>query len=287
MAMTACKTFLDENPGPRYNVLVVDDEEDIRKVTKLCLKSMTYMGYPVKVTEAASKAEAIELLKDNLGHPYCCALIDVVMESDHAGLELVDYIRKDIGNNAISIYLRTGQPGQAPEREVMEKQNIDGYVLKTDLTDEKLYSITLASIKSTLRAFPYVNGMNQLGLFSYGAYQKDAFLNRVDVAYKFADRLADKPGPAPGHYFSVFGKEYSSGTGSMITKDMIGEIMATPPVQTGGPIEYRCYKEVHVVSSSVSGVVYAGHTIDWTPEWKNTFISMFQIFDFFVMSSRH
>lgn len=244
------------------------------------------MGYPVKVTEAASKAEAIELLKNNLGHPYCCALIDVVMESDHAGLELVEYIRNDIKNNALNIYLRTGQPGQAPERQVMEKHNIDGYVLKTDLTDEKLYSITLASIKSTLRAFSYVNAVNQLGLFSYGAYQKDAFLARVDMAYKFADQMSDKPGPAPGHWFKVFDRKYNSGTGKDINDEIIGELMAQPVERQQGPIEYRTYKEFHMLTSSVSGTMYVGHHILWIEEWRQIWVLFFQLFDHFIMQSR-
>jgi len=284
---TACDKFLEEQPGPRYNVLVVDDEEDIRSVTKLCLKSMKYMGSPVRVTEAASKAEAIELLKNNLGHPYCCALVDVVMESDHAGLELVDYIRKDINNQAMAIYLRTGQPGQAPEREVMEKHNIDGYVLKTDLTDEKLYSITLAAIKSTLRAFSTTNAMNQLSLFAYGAYHKEQFMARVDMAYKFADQLSDKPAFAPGHYFSVFGKKYSSGTGKAFTDDIVGELMMTAPVKVAGPIEYRTYKEFHMLTSQQSGAMYVGHHIKWPEEWKETWTLFFQLFDHFVMASRN
>lgn len=282
----AMDKFLEEQPTPRYNVLVVDDEEDIRKVTKLCLKNMTYMGYPVKVTEAASKAEAIELLKTNLGHPYCCALIDVVMESDHAGLELVEYIRNDIKNNALNVYLRTGQPGQAPERDVMEKHNIDGYILKTDLTDEKLYSITLASIKSTLRAFSYVNAVNQLSMFRFGTYRKDTFLTQVDMAYKFADQMADKPGPFPGHWFKVFDKKYNSGTGKDVTDDIVAELSALPPALSQGPIEYRTYKEFHMLSSKVSGTTYVGHHIQWIEEWREIWVLFMQLFDQFIMQSR-
>lgn len=278
--------FIENAPPLQYNVLVVDDEEDVRAVTKLCLKSMKYKGTPVKVTEAASKAEAIELLKNNYGHSYVCAIVDVVMESDHAGLELVTHIRETLGNNSMSIFLRTGQPGQAPEREVMEKLGIDGYVLKTELTDDKLYTMTLASIKSTLRAWPYENAIGQLGLFRFGTYEKEAFMKQVDLAYSLADKLADKTSFASGHYFYCLGKTYSSGTGKMIDDATREQHLALPPMDTSGPCEYRCYKTTHSVYSKVSGCCWVGNVIEFTPEWISTWMTFFQIFDHFIMGTK-
>lgn len=278
--------FLDNAPPLQYNVLVVDDEEDVRSVTKLCLKGMKYKDTPVKVTEAASKAEAIELLKNNYGHVYVCAIVDVVMESDHAGLELVEHIRKTLNNNSMSIFLRTGQPGQAPEREVMEKLGLDGYVLKTELTDDKLYTMTLASIKSTLRAWPYENAVGQLGLFRYGAYEKAAFMKQVDAAYALADKLADKASFASGHYLYCLGKTYSSGTGKMIDDAMREQHLQLAPTASSGPIDYRCYKTTHSFTSKVSGTTWVGQVIEFTPEWIETWMTFFQIFDMFVMQTK-
>lgn len=286
MSMAACDKFMADQPAPCFNVLVVDDEEDVRKVTKLCLKGMTYKGVPVKVTEAASKAEAIELVKNNLGHPYVAAIVDVVMESDHAGLEFVEYVRNDIGNKSMAVYLRTGQPGQAPEREVMEKMELDGYVLKTELTDEKLYSITLAAIKSTLRSWSYENAMGQLGIFSFGYYQKETLLKRIDAAYKLADQLCEKPSFAPGHYYSVFGKKYSSATGKNFNDGMIDELMALPVKASRGTIEYRTYKNLHILTSQVTESIYVGHHIEWPESWIPTWLTFFQIFDHFIVNTR-
>jgi CheY-like chemotaxis protein len=280
--------FLDGSPGLQYNVLVVDDEADVRSVTKLCLKNMKYKGVPVKVTEADSKAAAIELVQNNLGHPYVAAIVDVVMESDHAGLELVDYIRNTIMNKSMSIFLRTGQPGQAPERDVMEKMEIDGYVLKTELTDEKLYSMTLASIKSTLRAWPYENALGQLSIFKFGCYERTKFIAQVDMLYELADRLADGPKSsfAPSHFFLCMGKKYSSGNGKMITDETIGEMLAQPVDHESGPVQYRTYKELHQLYSQVSGTMWMGHCIEWTMEWKNAWTTFFQLFDHFVMTTK-
>src|SRR4051812_29114405 len=97
-----------------WNVLVVDDEDDVIMVTKLALKRMTLYGLPIKIHTASSKAEAIEWLKTNPeAKALHMAIVDVVMETDLAGLELCEHIRKVEKNMLTRIVLRTGQPGKA------------------------------------------------------------------------------------------------------------------------------------------------------------------------------
>ncbi len=54
-------------------------------------------------------------------------LLDVVMEEDTTGLEVVKYIREKLENRFVRIILRTGQPGQAPERQVTMEYDINDY----------------------------------------------------------------------------------------------------------------------------------------------------------------
>ena len=74
-----------------WNILVVDDEQDVLAVTRLALRGVTVYGLPVKIHTAAGKPEAIELLKGPLTLQgssesiVAVALVDVVMESDQAG----------------------------------------------------------------------------------------------------------------------------------------------------------------------------------------------------------
>ena len=65
-------------------------------------------------------------------------LLDVVMETDDAGLRLVSYVREQMGNSDLQIVLRTGQPGMAPEREVIAGYDINGYLLKTEMIAQRL-----------------------------------------------------------------------------------------------------------------------------------------------------
>lgn len=134
-------------PAPEtWKVLVVDDEEDIHAVTRLALKAFTIEGRPLIFLHAYSAAEARQVMQE---HPdLAVILLDVVMENNHAGLELVEFIRKELQNGFVRIVLRTGQPGEAPEEKVIRQFQIDDYRLKTELTRDKLYSVLMASLRT-------------------------------------------------------------------------------------------------------------------------------------------
>lgn len=70
------------------------------------------------------------------------------MESDDAGLQVAKYIREVAKNNHIRIILRTGQPGQAPERQVIVNYDINDYKSKTELTAQKLFTVVMSSLRS-------------------------------------------------------------------------------------------------------------------------------------------
>ena len=137
-----------EAAAPRHfwKVLVVDDEADIRTLTRLNLKGFTFDGRELEFVEAASAYEARQKLSQH--DDFALALIDVVMETDDAGLRLVEYIRKDLGNAMIRLVVRTGQPGVAPERYVIDNFDIDDYKDKTELTATRLYTTVRSAIKA-------------------------------------------------------------------------------------------------------------------------------------------
>ena len=70
------------------------------------------------------------------------------METDAAGLDLVEYIRNELKNETVRIILRTGQPGQAPERRVIVQYDINDYKAKTELTADKLFTSLTAALRS-------------------------------------------------------------------------------------------------------------------------------------------
>ncbi|XOF33184.1 MAG: HD domain-containing phosphohydrolase [Candidatus Electrothrix sp. YB6] len=129
-----------------WKVLVVDDDEGVQTLTQLILKRMTFSGRSLQLLSAFSAKEAREILQHE--KDIAVALIDVVMESEHAGLELVEYIREELRNQYIRLIIRTGQSGSAPEREVIDHYDIDDYKDKTDLTAQKLYTTMRTALKA-------------------------------------------------------------------------------------------------------------------------------------------
>ena len=131
---------------PPWKVLIVDDEIDIHEMTQLGLEDFQFADRTLQIFQAMSGTEAREILRTE--PDITVALIDVVMETDDAGLQLVDYIRNELKYSLIRLIIRTGQPGMAPEREVIERYDIDDYKSKTELRDDKLYTTMRMSLKS-------------------------------------------------------------------------------------------------------------------------------------------
>ena len=143
---TAASAVRRADIAPPWKVLVVDDEPDICTLTRLCLKDFRFAERGLEILQAGSAYEAKILLAEH--KDIALALIDVVMETDDAGLRLVEHIRKTLGNHMVRLIIRTGQPGVAPERFVIDHYDIDDYKDKTELTATRLYTTVRTAIKS-------------------------------------------------------------------------------------------------------------------------------------------
>ena len=130
----------------QWKILVVDDEESVHSVTKIVLKKFTYDNKSVEIISAYSALEAKKLIDEH--SDISVVLLDVVMEDDSAGFEVVKHIRNTKHNIITRIILRTGQPGYAPEKKIFVDYDINDYKLKTELTEDKLYVTILAALRS-------------------------------------------------------------------------------------------------------------------------------------------
>lgn len=133
-----------------WKVMLVDDEDEVHNVTKLALTDFTFEKRGLSFISAYSGAEAKQLIQE---HPdTALILLDVVMETDDAGLAVAKHIREEVHNDLVRIVLRTGQPGQAPEGAVIVNYDINDYKAKTELTTQKLFT----TIVTALRAYRHV-----------------------------------------------------------------------------------------------------------------------------------
>ena len=147
--------FLDEEDdtaepsadfSPPWRILVVDDDADVHETTRFALSGIRILGRPLALLHAMSGREALETLR--MEGNIAVILLDVVMESEDAGLRLIDVIRNELKLANARIILRTGQPGHAPECETIARYDINDYKTKGELTQEKLFATLTSAIRS-------------------------------------------------------------------------------------------------------------------------------------------
>jgi len=142
------------NSGPvTWKIFIVDDDKDIHTITKLALKDLSFKGKLISFESAYSAKEAISILRND--SDFSIVLLDIGMETADAGLEVAKYIRKELHNTLTRIIIRTGQPGDVPEREIIDDYDINDYKSKTELTIEKLFTV----IRTAIAQYDQINDL--------------------------------------------------------------------------------------------------------------------------------
>ncbi len=166
-----------------WKILIVDDEPEVHRITKVTLRQFNFDEKSVDFIHAYSGVEAKDILQST--PDIALILLDVVMETDDAGLQLVKYIRTELKNTSVRIVLRTGQPGQAPEDDVVVNYDINDYKDKTELTSQKLRTL----IRSSLRSYRDIcsleknkKGLEKVIQASKGIFEKNALATFVEGA---------------------------------------------------------------------------------------------------------
>ncbi|MDR3517073.1 MAG: diguanylate cyclase [Azospirillaceae bacterium] len=135
----------DDDGGTPWKVLIVDDDAEVHAVTRLALRNLKFHNRTLEFLHAHSGKDAVALIEQH--RDIALILLDVVMETDDAGLRLVEHIRGELRNHNVRIVLRTGQPGQAPETEVIHRYDINDYKAKTELTQQKLCTTVVTALR--------------------------------------------------------------------------------------------------------------------------------------------
>ena len=129
-----------------WKILIVDDEQFVHRVTKQTLERFRFDGKGLRFISAYTRKEAEALI---MAHPdMAVILLDVMMEGEKAGLLLAKFIREEMKNIYVRIILRTGQPEEAPEEQVIQDYDINDYKEKTELTARKLFTTMVTSLRS-------------------------------------------------------------------------------------------------------------------------------------------
>jgi PAS domain S-box-containing protein len=129
-----------------WRILIVDDDVDVHVVTRLALRNVTFLNRPLQILSAYSGKEAMEVMRNT--DDIALVLLDVMMETDDAGLRVAKAIRGELNNHLVRVVLRTGQAGQSVEQRVIVDYDINDYKSKTDLTTQKLFTTVIASLRA-------------------------------------------------------------------------------------------------------------------------------------------
>lgn len=190
-------------PDDAWNVLVVDDDESVLSVTRMVLGSLRFRGRGLNLLFARSGHEAEAILRQR--SDVALVILDVVMETNDAGLRLSRAIREELGLQAVRIVLRTGQPGEAPEEQILIDYDINGYEAKTSSTARRLLSATITSLRSYEDIRTIERSKRDLRRVVEAT---DAMLRHTELQ-PFAQAVVtqfgavvDVPGPV-GHFFQV------------------------------------------------------------------------------------
>lgn len=128
-----------------WNILLVDDDPEVQQVTRLVLSRFLFKNKSIRIFQANSAEEAKRFFTK--ANNIAVAFVDVIMETDKAGLDLVDFVRNDLNNQDVRIIIRTGQPGVVQEQATINDYDIDDFKEKTELTNKKLISTLTLALK--------------------------------------------------------------------------------------------------------------------------------------------
>jgi diguanylate cyclase (GGDEF)-like protein len=145
--------FCDEEPviaaleePARWRILIVDDDESVHRSVAFALRDMLFLDRKLEFLDAYSAHEALGILRRE--PDIAAILLDVVMESEHAGLAVVKKIRDELGIADTRIILHTGQPGFAPEISAICDYDINDYRTKSELTRNHLCTCIAAALRA-------------------------------------------------------------------------------------------------------------------------------------------
>jgi len=279
-----------------WKVVIVDDEPEVHAVTKLALSDFTFQGKPLEFISAYSGAEAQAVIVEHADA--AIVLLDVVMETDDAGLNVARYIRNEAKNPHVRIILRTGQPGQAPERQVILNYDINDYKSKTELTAQKLFTVIMASLRSyrdiisleqsrlglekIIRASADLFSAHSMDNFIVGIIQQlTSILGCADEAmYITSSLVAGSSTPVSSKNLTVFAGrgDYANDTGKPIIDVLKDElIMAVDEALESHSIVYRDNYLVAYCSSKYSegSLLYVSGIPDNLDDSRKQLIELF------------
>ncbi|MEN3111662.1 EAL domain-containing protein [Uliginosibacterium paludis] len=181
-----------------WRILVADDDPEVHSATMFALAKVLIDGRSLELLHAHSAAQAEAVLRSETD--IAVAMLDVVMETPDAGLQLVALIRDELGLDAMRIVLRTGQPGYAPELKVIQQYDINDYRTKSELSRTRLVTTLTAAV----RAYDQIESERAAGRAMDALARSSGTLFQCRDGQSFAGAVLHRLGSVLGGSFDAF-----------------------------------------------------------------------------------
>ncbi|GBO53086.1 hypothetical protein APA_994 [Pseudanabaena sp. lw0831] len=192
-----------------WQILICDDDRSVHEVTKLALEGFKFAGKELEIISACSGAEGIKIIAQN--PDIAVILQDVIMETNDAGLQAVKYIREVLQNQLVRIILRTGQPGDFPESSVVINYDINDYKSKTELTEQKLFTALISSLRAYSSIVNLAESRQKLATLNKQLYQFNQNLEKIvqerTIELEIAKEAADSANKAKSQFLTNMSHE--------------------------------------------------------------------------------
>ncbi len=274
-----------------WKLMIVDDDQAVHQVTRMVLDDFEFEGKGLEFISAYSAKDALEKMEEH--SDIALILLDVVMETDHAGLELARAIREDLRNHQVRIVLRTGEPGQAPEERVIVDYDINGYKEKTELTAQRLFTTVYAALRSyrdisviernkrglekVIESTAYIFGHENSRDFASSVLEQVASLLRMDRGIMYCRPIADGDGvtfdvaAATGDYVKYLGTNDERSTP---LPETISRLLSQS-LASGSNVYAESHCVLHFSDSSADeNLFYVGEVCQLS-DWERQLIELF------------
>ncbi|MDI9349839.1 MAG: fused response regulator/phosphatase [Candidatus Symbiobacter sp.] len=126
-----------------WKILLVDDDAPTHQISQIALRQIIFRGRGVHLISAYSAAEARNILAAT--PDVAVILLDVIMEYDRAGLDLVRQIRQELGQTQVRIVLRSGEPNLSL-LQILENYDVTDFVNKSEMNYQNLHHTVIATL---------------------------------------------------------------------------------------------------------------------------------------------
>lgn len=126
----------------KTKILAVDDDEVFVKMLRTYLSEYPIDGISLTIDGVTSSAEAIKFISER---KYDLLILDYLIDEMN-GKEVVEKIRQF--DNNVSIIILTGHSDQIPGKEALRNMDIQCYIEKTPLVEDKIFIQIMSIIKS-------------------------------------------------------------------------------------------------------------------------------------------